>query len=367
VRLYTTRLAALQTQIGAVQGQSTQPGSIVLRPDRPSRASGLSPTLVVLAASLVGLLVGLVLAIWRGSRKRGVVAKAAPELAGVPTLASVATFRKLAIGMPIPSIQSDDDFRLAAIALLVNTPINRAIAVASVTGDNSISAVSFRLARALVVSGFQVVLIDAGETNPTVAEVVGVDDRPGLSEMLSGADTDSIPLPVVQGVEVLPSGELSAGASGPGGSVPRMRAFVDELKATADFVLINTPSLDSPTGLAQLLCVDSSVLVVDERSVKERGLVRATQMIDRMNVDLLGIISARPAKHSDKKGKPHARAKVSSRGAGSATGGATAADRSSPRKSTATSNSDASAKDPVAGRSNASAKLLPWPPIRRSH
>jgi Mrp family chromosome partitioning ATPase len=145
-----------------------------------------------------------------------------------------------------------------------------------------------------------------------------------------------------------------------------MRDFVDELKATADFVLINTPSLDSPTGLGQLLCVDSTVLVVDERSVKERDLARARQMIDRMNVDLLGIISAQPARRSDKKGKPHAGAKVSSLGPGSATGGATAAERSSSQQSTAKSNSDASAKDPVAGRSNASAKALPWRPIRRS-
>jgi Mrp family chromosome partitioning ATPase len=305
-------------------------------------------------------LVGLLLAMWRGSRSRGIVEKAVPELAGVPSLASVATFKRSAIGMPIPSIRSDDEFRLAAIALLVNSPLNHAIAVASLTGDESISAVTFRLARALAVSGFRVVLIDAGETTPTVAEAAGLDDEQRSSDVVSGTDIEAIPLPAVQGVEILRADDLTGATGGPGRSVPKMRDLVDRIKATTDLVLVNTPSLDSATGLGQLLSADSIVLVVDERSVKERDLARARQMIGRINVDLLGIITVRPAKHSERPAKPRVDAKTSPRGKGSAGGGSPATDRPAARTAPETSKSDASLKDSVAGRANAGANpLLP--------
>jgi Mrp family chromosome partitioning ATPase len=314
VRLYTTRLAALQTQIGSVQSESTGPGSVVVSAIRPGKAAGVSPALVVFAAAIVGLLLGLVLAIWRGLRKRRVVSETVTDLAGMPVLASTVGVRKTATGMPVPTIASDEAFQLGAVAVLASTSAHRAIAVASLTDGDPVAAIAFRFARGLASCGYQVVLVDAGENDPLITEVLELDEQPGVAEIVAGDDVDTVNLQVIDGVEILTAG-LKPGANGPAASLPRMRDLVQQLRSAADFVVINTASLGSPSGLGQLLCADAAVLVVHDRSTSYDDLLGARNVAERMKVELLGAVVVRDpkraAKRAEKKAaKPKAKAKA---------------------------------------------------------
>jgi succinoglycan biosynthesis transport protein ExoP len=96
-----------------------------------------------------------------------------------------------------------------------------------------------------------VLIIDADLRWPTVHEVVGIPNGPGLSEALIDAQSD---LAYVQLSERL--AVLTAGSPGPtplaGLSSPRMGTILEECTAAFDWVLVDTP----PVGLmpdAQLL------------------------------------------------------------------------------------------------------------------
>lgn len=297
VRLYTTRLAALQAQIGVVQGESTQPGSLVVPAVRPASAAGISPALVVLASAIGGLVLGLLLAIWRGRRNKRVASDRSTDVAGLPILATTVATRKLATGMPIPAAISDEHFRLAAVSILARTMTDRVLAVSSLTANDSVSAVSFRLARALAGAGCQIVLIDGSEQQPTLTESLEIEERAGLTELLNGTHTlESISNHVVENVTIVTAGLAFSQAGGSGPAVPRLRELVNKLRSHADIVVISTGSLTSPTGIAQLLAVDAAVLVAHDRATDYQDIVAARRIAERMNVELLGTVVIRNSK-----------------------------------------------------------------------
>ena len=147
VRLYSTRLSALEAQIGTTRGESTQPGSIVVTAVVPQKPSGIKPWMIIAAAIALGLVVGAGLAVWRGARERRRAAKHPAEIEGLPVLASLAGRPDGPVATPIPPADSDTEFSQASLAVLANIGDRHVIAVAPVATLGSVAAVSYRLAR----------------------------------------------------------------------------------------------------------------------------------------------------------------------------------------------------------------------------
>ena len=290
VRLYSTRLAAVQAQIGVVESESTQPGSVQVHAITPS-ASGVNPLLVSIAAGILGLFVGLVLAVWRGTRRHFGGRRGPVDVGGLPTLAITTSGKGAAPALPVPDVSRDDGFRVASVALLAATnPEHRVIAVTSPHDLESLAAVSFRVARGLAESGYRVVAVDSESRRPSLAEVVGVDGTPGLAEILAGRRFEPDLLVEADGVRILGAGDVPADRVNTGRSVPRMRDLIAALRREADFVIVSTASLDSSAGLGQLLSVDAVVLVVDAQDTDASDIVRARHTVARMEVEILGTI-----------------------------------------------------------------------------
>jgi polysaccharide biosynthesis transport protein len=295
VRNYTTRLAALQTQIGEVQAESTQPGFPVAPAVEPVKAAGVSSTLIVVGGALAGLVLGFLIAIWRGRRSRGVVSEHATHLAGVPVLASISAVKKAATGMPIPRARSDEEFQFCAVATLARTPTHRAIAVASLVANDSVAGVSFRFARALAHAGYRVVLVDAGEHRPTIGEIVEASDRPPAGEDEASRDLVGVTRTYADGVELVATGVDPRG-NAIRRSIPRMRDLIQRLTAEVDFVIVNASSVNSPSGLEQLLVSDAAVLVTHDHVTRFQDFIGARQIAERMDIDLLGTVVIRNSK-----------------------------------------------------------------------
>jgi Mrp family chromosome partitioning ATPase len=294
VRNYTTRLAALQAQIGTVQAESTQPGSVVLPAVEPVKAAGVSPTLIVLGGGLIGLVLGMLIAIWRARRNRGVVSEHATDLAGIPVLASISAVKKAATGMPIPR-RADEEFQFCAVATLARTSTHRAIAVSSLVANDSVAGVAFRFARALARAGYRAVLIDAGEDRPSIGEIVDATDGPEITDEDLIAGIDGVTRTSADSVEILAIGVDRRG-NAIRHSVPRMRELVQRLTAEVDFVIVNAPSVNSPSGLEQLLVSDAAVLVTHDHVTRYHDFVGARQIAERMDIDLLGTVVIRNSK-----------------------------------------------------------------------
>jgi polysaccharide biosynthesis transport protein len=294
VRNFTTRLAAVQAQIGEVEAESLQPGNVVVYAAEPVKAAGISSTLIVLGGALIGLVLGMLIAIWRARRNRGVVSEHATDLAGVPVLASISAVKKAATGMPIPR-RADQEFQFCAVATLARTPTHRAIAVTSLVANDSVAGVAFRFARALARAGYRAVLVDAGEDRPAIAEIVDAADKPQHADDDLIPELDGVTATYADGVEILAIGVDQRGNL-IRHSVPRMRDLVQRLTAEADFVILNAPSVNSPSGLEQLLVSDAAVLVMHDHVTRLEDFVGARQIAERMDIDLLGTVVIRNSK-----------------------------------------------------------------------
>ena len=81
-------LAAVQSQVGQLQALSTQPGNLVVAASAAPTASSW-PALAALAGAVLGLLLGMLLAIARERRRRRQLADAEVDQPGLPTLAAI--------------------------------------------------------------------------------------------------------------------------------------------------------------------------------------------------------------------------------------------------------------------------------------
>ena len=128
--------------------------------------------------------------------------------------------------------------------------------------------------------GRQVLLVDADLRRPSVHEMLGIPNEPGLSELLRSNRVDPPILQVSPRLAVLPAGRVHDNPLA-GLSSDRMRTFLDEVSAQFQWVLLDTP----PVGLlpdAQLLgrVAQAAVFVIRagatpyavvERAISELG------------------------------------------------------------------------------------------------
>lgn len=176
------------------------------------------------------------------------------------------------------------------------------IAVTSPSQADGRTTVAIDLAVALAETGRSVVLVDGDLRNPAVADRLplngpmreGASTR-GLSTVLVGEHTvvESVLPEVAVGhhsIAVLPAGPA---APRPGELWANDRAgrLFDELANSFDFVVVDTPPLDSYTdGAIVAALADGAVLLARIRKTTGAAVRRAVQTLQTANVDLLGTV-----------------------------------------------------------------------------
>jgi Mrp family chromosome partitioning ATPase len=109
-------------------------------------------------------------------------------------------------------------------------------------------------------SGKKVVVVDANLRRPAVAGKLGMEDSPGLAEVLSGEDIPGDPVRET-GVENLSA--LTAGAPGPFlADVTALVALIEKLRQRFDLVLIDGPRWDGRVGCTSLAGMCDAVFLV---------------------------------------------------------------------------------------------------------
>jgi len=169
----------------------------------------------------------------------------------------------------------------------------KVILVTSALPREGKSTASLNSAIALAYQGAKVLLIDADLRRPQLHSFLGATSEPGLSEVLSyeaALPFDAAPSPKVPDLFLLPAGRQRANASEVLGSA-RMRRLLNGCRERFDFVVIDTPPVLAVTDAVVLSkSADAVLLVVRASQTSEQSLLRARDLLLRVNARITGVL-----------------------------------------------------------------------------
>lgn len=169
----------------------------------------------------------------------------------------------------------------------------RTIAVVSSVPSEGKSLSAINLASALAQGDAKVILMDADLRRPSAAKYLGLETKPGLTEVLLGDQTYEDVLREKDGLSVLPSGTIPPNPADLLAS-HQMRTLLAEDLAKADFVVIDCPPLLPVTDAATLAAqVDAVVFVVGMDRASRDDVRRSIEMLRAVDARVLGVIANR--------------------------------------------------------------------------
>ncbi|MBP9500805.1 MAG: polysaccharide biosynthesis tyrosine autokinase [Candidatus Promineofilum sp.] len=154
------------------------------------------------------------------------------------------------------------------------------------------STVSGNLAVTIAQSGREVVVVDCDLRLPTVHKIFELPNKRGLTNILAGEMTleetiQDSPFPRLQ---VIASGPLPPNPTELLGS-QRMLDLIEQLKATFDFIILDTPALLSVADAAVLAPAVDNVILVVAQGQTQRGDVRAVrQQLSNVRVKSMEVV-----------------------------------------------------------------------------
>jgi capsular exopolysaccharide synthesis family protein len=188
---------------------------------------------------------------------------------------------------------SDPRLRIASEALrdlrtnllFTNGTLN-SIAVTSPEGSHGKTTVSFGLAAVLARSGARTLLIDADLRRGRIAELLKVEQEPGLGEVLLGLPLeDAIRHSVVESFDFLTRGRLG---SDPGELLMyEFRTILEECERRYEVVVVDTTPLVPISDARMIASYAKATLIVASAGITTRRQMRTA-------IERLQLISVRP-------------------------------------------------------------------------
>jgi capsular exopolysaccharide synthesis family protein len=269
----------------------------------------VSPTWVLnlLAGGLIGLLVGLALAVTRELLDRTVrTADHISEVTEAPVLASIGFDNEIRSAPLLTDLGAfaarTEAFRLLRTNLQFIDLDQRArvlVVTSAVPGEGK-TMTSTNLAVALAQTGRTVLIIDADLRRPRVASTLGVDPAIGLTTALVGKAQieDAIQVHEPSGLHVLASGAKPPNPT----EILQSRVTHDlirRLRQSYDMIIIDAPPL-LPVADASVLSTlaDGSILVVRHGQTTRDQVAEAVNRVTQVGGRLYGVVVNMVAKRA---------------------------------------------------------------------
>jgi capsular exopolysaccharide synthesis family protein len=153
------------------------------------------------------------------------------------------------------------------------------------------TATTINIARTLAQAGSKVLVINCDLRRPRMNTIMGAQGETGLSTYLAGAHNDKVITTVKgEGVSYMPSGPIPPNPAELLGS-QRMRVMVQELANEYDFVLLDTPPIQSVTdGLMLSNVVDGAIVVVRGAKTTFEALDNGIGKLKEVKAHILGFV-----------------------------------------------------------------------------
>jgi receptor protein-tyrosine kinase len=291
----------------AVVGELERPGvgrestvtvTVTERPEVPVDTSSPQTTRNVALGLVAGLLAGAGLAVLRRTLDQSV--RSPDDIASATGAAVIATvLRDETLGgrsaiegnRDRPAVESYRQLRTNLEYLSVDQPPT-VIMISSALPSEGKTTAAVNLGLALADSGRRVTIVEADLRKPKVARYLGLVEGAGVTDILTGkSDIDDVLQPYGDGMlSVIAAGQTPWN---PGELLAssHMAALLDKLRASNDFVLVDSPPLlpvaDS-SGLA--VHTDGVVLSVRYGSTRRDQLQQAAAAVERVGARTLGVI-----------------------------------------------------------------------------
>lgn len=292
VQLYADRLSQINESISTNEVVSTDPGRIITPAEPPAVADGVPGIFVVMAGPLVGLLVGMVLALMLEWRRGLVRERGDLEVAGVPVFAHLPGRRASGLGTGDGDGEAlREAFRRLRAGVIANAPRPHVLAVAGVEVHEHTGNVTANLAMALAQARFSVLVIACDPRDRSVERLYHVEEGPGLTDVLEGRTRIDECLVRTHNLTILTSGadsdevrEMYAG--------PEFRRVIDEVRGDYDYVLLDAAGAGTADGDAVLSASDSTLLVLAMSRTTQGQVRTAVHRFDRLGVTVAGSVAA---------------------------------------------------------------------------
>ncbi|MFA5065515.1 MAG: Mrp/NBP35 family ATP-binding protein [Dehalococcoidia bacterium] len=170
--------------------------------------------------------------------------------------------------------------------------IKHVIAVMSGKGGVGKSLVSGLIAVALRRKGFEVGILDADITGPSIPKMFGITDRPG------GNESGILPVTSKSGIEImsinllLPSEDEAVIWRGPLIGKAITQFWEEVLWGRLDYLIIDLPpgTADAPLTVMQSLPISGVIVVFTPQDLTAMIVRKAVKMAQQMNKRILGVV-----------------------------------------------------------------------------
>lgn len=140
--------------------------------------------------------------------------------------------------------------------------------------------------------GQKVLLIDADLRKPTLHQIMEVDNQKGLTTLIAKSTniTEAILATKIKNLYLLPSGPIPPNPSELLGS-KMLKILLSGLSKKFDLILFDTPPILAVTD-AQILgsSCDGVILVLKSGQTERKNLVKAKELLDRVQVNVIGSV-----------------------------------------------------------------------------
>ncbi len=188
-----------------------------------------------------------------------------------------------------------------SLSFLTDHGVPRSFLLTSTRPNEGKSTSSLALAAVLASTGKRILLIDGDMRNPSLHQMLGIENRAGLSNNLSGSDdlAQLVHQKTTFGFDAMTAGPIPPNAAELLSS-SRMRELVTKLGETYDTVIIDAPPV---LGLADIPLLADSVegviYTIEAGGVKMRGIQSAIQRIRSSRAHIFGgIVTKVQPQHS---------------------------------------------------------------------
>ena len=278
----------------------------------PSAPVAPNRTRIVILGLLIGLGLGVVLAVGRSQLDQAIRRPAQLRDAGHPVLGVIPdvtklieedaggaaevqiqgrTFDSKMVSILYPMSAAAEAFRGLRTSVQFSRPdtVVQTILVTSASPGEGKSTVASNLAAVMAQSGRRTLLVDADLRRPRVHKLFGMVQEPGLTEFLSGRG-DSRDLTVADDLDVLPAGTFVPNPAEYLGS-KAFRDLVETFKTTYDVIVIDAPPVMAATDPILLSTqVDGTVVVTSAGDTKDFEVNHAVEEIQGVGGTVIGVV-----------------------------------------------------------------------------
>jgi capsular exopolysaccharide synthesis family protein len=282
------------------QEQSTfeeRDARVISPASKPNSPSFPRKTLVMSLALVIGCLIGIGGSVALDMLNAGFsTPKEIEEKLGIPVLATIPLLRdseRKIDGKPVdPAMythkkplsryaESIRALRMGVQMADVDNPAQVVLVTSSIPQEGK-STISTSLAYSALRANQRVMLIDADLRHPSVTHFFGLDNEPGLVDLLTGTVAVEKAFVKMDGLTVIPAGSKSQNPPDLLGST-RMKALIEKLREFYDYIVIDTPPVGPVIDARVAMQLADKVIFVVRWQSTTREMV--TQSLEKLDAD----------------------------------------------------------------------------------